>query len=77
LLLVLIVLGAVSQHRTRAAAPVVRSAASPVWRWHITERRHGLAPCGNCGAPNRGDDFCPFCGSALTTSREVHGVTER
>jgi hypothetical protein len=48
-----------------------------VRRWHVVERQHGVAPCGNCGAPNKGSDFCPFCGTALTTSREVHGVSER
>jgi hypothetical protein len=75
-LVVLIVLGAVSQHRARAAAPVVRSAPSPVRRWHVGERQRGLAPCGNCGAPNKGDDFCPYCGTALVTRREVSGVSE-
>jgi hypothetical protein len=76
LLVVLIVLSAVSQHRTRAAAPVVRSAPHPVRQWHVVERWHGLAPCGNCGAPNHGDDHCEYCGSSLVTSREVHGITE-
>jgi hypothetical protein len=77
ILVVLIVLGAVAQHRARAAAPVVRSAARPVHHWHIVYRHRGLAPCATCGAPNKGSDFCPFCGGALVTSREVHGVAER
>jgi hypothetical protein len=76
LLVVLIVLGAVAQHRARAAAPVVRSAPRPVHHWHIVERHRGLAPCPACGAPNKGSDFCPFCWSSLVTSREVSGVSE-
>jgi hypothetical protein len=76
LLVVLIVLGAISQHRARAATPVMRSAPCPVRHWHVIQRQRGLAPCPTCGAPNKGSDFCPLCGSVIVTEREVHGVTE-
>jgi hypothetical protein len=76
LLVVLIVLGAIARHKERRlAATAARRPA--VRHWHVVERQRGLAPCGSCGAPNKGTDFCPFCGSALVTSREVHGVAER
>jgi hypothetical protein len=76
LLIVLIVLGAVGQHRARAAAAVVRSAPSPVRHWHVLERHRGVAPCGNCGAPNKGSDFCPYCGTSLVATRETRGVSQ-
>lgn len=72
-LLVFIVLSVVASRQARKAPRVAR--APSVRRWHIVERKRGLAPCSNCGAPNKGDDFCGFCGTALTTSREVTGVS--
>jgi hypothetical protein len=40
-------------------------------------RKRYRARCDHCGAPGKhGAEACRYCGTALTTSREVSGVSE-